>query len=419
MPAKNSAGAGDAARGATSHTGRHPERGAGGASRVRQDDPRRGAARRRPGRSTGWAGSRTGTTISDYDEAEIRQQRSVGLTLAPSWSRRRQGQPARRPGYATSSASCGPACGPPTARCSSMSASEGVDGATKALWQECEAVGMPRSVVISKLNHPRADYAAVLAAGPARVRRQGASRSTCRCPTMARTSTTWSALLSQTVSDYSGTARGRAVRQPTRTSSCSSTSSRGTLIEGIIEESEDEGLMDRYMSGEDIDRRLLDRRPGDGGGAGHVLPGHPGVRATGLGLDELLEISRRRSRRPPSTPSRPSTRRPARPSTGAELRPGRSAGGRGGQDDLGPVRRPDQPGPGLLRHGPARRDGARLRALLRVLRRDRGHEDHDEDERIGALSSPARQDPAARTAVHRGRHLRRSPSCRTPRPATR
>ena len=45
-----------------------------------------------------------------------------------------------------------------------ISASEGVDGATKALWQECESVGMPRTVVISKLNHVRADYAGVLAA---------------------------------------------------------------------------------------------------------------------------------------------------------------------------------------------------------------------------------------------------------------
>ena len=26
-----------------------------------------------------------------------------------------------------------------------ISASEGVDGATKALWQECESVGMPRA----------------------------------------------------------------------------------------------------------------------------------------------------------------------------------------------------------------------------------------------------------------------------------
>ena len=44
-----------------------------------------------------------------------------------------------------------------------ISASEGVDGATRALWDECESVGMPRCVVISKLNHPRADYPGVLA----------------------------------------------------------------------------------------------------------------------------------------------------------------------------------------------------------------------------------------------------------------
>ena len=32
---------------------------------------------------------------------------------------------------------------------------------------------------------------------------------------------------------------------------------RGALIEGIIQESEDETLMDRYLSGEEIDAKVL------------------------------------------------------------------------------------------------------------------------------------------------------------------
>ena len=36
-----------------------------------------------------------GTTVCDFDDAEIRQQRSVGLALALAAARRRQGQPDR------------------------------------------------------------------------------------------------------------------------------------------------------------------------------------------------------------------------------------------------------------------------------------------------------------------------------------
>ena len=45
-----------------------------------------------------------------------------------------------------------------------VSAAEPLDGAARTAWQECEAVGMPRAVVITKLDHPRADYTGTLAA---------------------------------------------------------------------------------------------------------------------------------------------------------------------------------------------------------------------------------------------------------------
>ncbi len=34
----------------------------------------------------------------------------------------------------------------------------GIDEPTKSLWQECSQVGMPRAVVITKLDHARAHY---------------------------------------------------------------------------------------------------------------------------------------------------------------------------------------------------------------------------------------------------------------------
>ncbi len=45
-----------------------------------------------------------------------------------------------------------------------MSAVDGIDGATRMLWEECANVGMPRAVVVTKLDSPRADFDAVVGA---------------------------------------------------------------------------------------------------------------------------------------------------------------------------------------------------------------------------------------------------------------
>ena len=39
-----------------------------------------------------------------------------------------------------------------------ISAVDGVDGTTQMLWDECAAVGMPRAIVITRLDHQRADF---------------------------------------------------------------------------------------------------------------------------------------------------------------------------------------------------------------------------------------------------------------------
>ena len=63
-----------------------------------------------------------------------------------------------------------------------VSAADGVDGLTKMLWEECAAVGMPRAVVITKLDQRGADFDEALA----NCRARSATRSrrcTCRYST--------------------------------------------------------------------------------------------------------------------------------------------------------------------------------------------------------------------------------------------
>src|SRR5207302_3947767 len=45
-----------------------------------------------------------------------------------------------------------------------VSAADGIDGTTQMIWDECAAVGMPRAVVITRLDSPRANFEDTLTA---------------------------------------------------------------------------------------------------------------------------------------------------------------------------------------------------------------------------------------------------------------
>ena len=99
-----------------------------------------------------------GTTVCDSDDAEISQQRSVGLALAPLSHNGVKLNLIDTPGYADFVGEL--RAGLRAADCALfvIAANEGVDELTKTLWQECQQVGMPRAVVITKLDHTRANY---------------------------------------------------------------------------------------------------------------------------------------------------------------------------------------------------------------------------------------------------------------------
>ena len=105
-----------------------------------------------------------GTTVSDFEEAEIRQQRSVGVAVASLLHDGIKVNLVDTPGYADFVGEL--RAGLRAADCALfvIAANEGVDEPTKSLWQECSQVGMPRAVVITKLDHARANYQEALAA---------------------------------------------------------------------------------------------------------------------------------------------------------------------------------------------------------------------------------------------------------------
>ena len=226
-----------------------------------------------------------GTTVCDFDEAEIAQQRSVGLALASLQHDGVKVNLIDTPGYADFVGEL--RAGLRAADCALfvIAANEGVDDPTKSLWQECAQVGMPRAVVITKLDHARASYEGALAAA-----QEAFGDKVLPLYLAADTPCTGLiGLLSQTHYEYANGKRADS-HAPDVAYSDSIEELRGTLIEGIIEESEDETLMERYLGGEEIDQAVLIEDLEKAVARASFFPVIPACSATGVGTLELLEI---------------------------------------------------------------------------------------------------------------------------------
>jgi elongation factor G len=329
-----------------------------------------------------------GTTVGDADPAAVHQQRSVALSLAPVMAGETKVNLLDTPGYADFVGELRAALRAADGALFVVSAAEEIDAATIALWGECERVGMPRAVVISKLDHPRADYDAALARCQAAF---GESVLPLYVPvTSDGAFTGLLGLLTRTVSDYSDEAAQPGppeMRPGTGEEIAGWDEARGALIEGIIAESEDETLMDRYLGGEDIG---LDTIIGDlekavaRGSFFPVVPTSALAGSGGVGTAEVLEVVRRGFPSPAEHALPAVTDLEGRPVKGLRC------------DPDGPllgevVRTTVDPFLGRV---------CLVRLFSGTLREDtpvhvaghglaeRGHPDHDADERLGHLYTP-------------------------------
>ncbi|MFC4002397.1 elongation factor G-like protein EF-G2 [Prauserella oleivorans] len=225
-----------------------------------------------------------GTTVCDHDPAAVRQQRSVGLAVAPVLFRDVKINLIDTPGYADFVGELRAGLRAADAALFVVSAGEGVDPATVALWEECAQVGMPRAVLVSRLDHARADVAGEIAACrdafgagvlplylPASGQRRGLI-----------------GLITQRFFDYSN-GYPPTVSDPDPADLERLADARNELIEGIIAESEDESLMDRYLAGEEISEETLITDLETAVARGSFHPVIPVCAETGVGLAEVLD----------------------------------------------------------------------------------------------------------------------------------
>jgi elongation factor G len=311
-----------------------------------------------------------GTTVSDFESGERSHGRSMALSVAPVVHRGVKVNLIDTPGYADFVGEL--RAGLRAADCALFvtAANEPVDQVTAMLWRECADVGMPRAVVVTKLDHARADYPGVLAAAQATFGSTGDKVLPLYVPVMSGTEVTSlvGLLGSDAESDHAD--------------------ARAALIEGIIEESEDEGLMDRYLSGESVTEDALLEDLHRAMSRGTFFPVVAACSTSAVGCSELLDLMVRGFPAPSEHPS-PDTFTPA----GAAADPVTC-------DPHGPlvaeiVKTTSDPYVGrvsLVRVFSGTLDPDKpvhvSGHLTSFFGAESGHADHDDDERVGALSYP-------------------------------
>ncbi|MEV4284646.1 elongation factor G-like protein EF-G2 [Nonomuraea bangladeshensis] len=319
-----------------------------------------------------------GNTVSDFDEVEVRQQRSVNLAVAPLTHNGIKINLIDTPGYADFVGDLRAGLRAADAALFVVSASDGIDGLTQMLWEECSQVGMPRAVVITKIDHQRANFEEALAACQEIF---GDGVAPLYLPVITNGHVNGLiGLLTQKFYNYATGARTE--KEPGAGYEAQIEEHRGSLIEGIIQESEDESLMDRYLAGEPIDVKVLIEDLEKAVERGSFYP----VVCSGLGVGthEVLEVITQGFPSPLEHPMPEITDLSGKPVQGVTC------------DPDGPlvaevVKTTSDPYVGRI---------SLVRVFSGTLRpdmtvhvsghglADRGHEDHDVDERIGTLSCP-------------------------------
>ena len=306
-----------------------------------------------------------GTTCLDTEEVEIRQQRSVSLGVATVEHAGHRLTLLDTPGSPDFVGELRAGLRAADAALFVVSAVNGVDASTVQLWEECAAVGMPRAVVITQLDRARAD-----------------AEEAVRLCQMLLGEGVYPVHLVDRAPD--GSVRGLVSLLDPDVQAPEADRLRSELIEGIIGESEDEALMERYLAGDQLVQADLIADLETAVARGHFHPVLCAAPLSGVGIDALLELLISAFPCPMEHGCPTATRPDGGPASSLAC------------DPDGPLVAEvvkTTTDPYLGRVSLVRVFSGTLRPDMAIHvsghgMTDRGHPDHDVDERIGAVSSP-------------------------------
>jgi elongation factor G len=327
-----------------------------------------------------------GTTALDREDVEIQRQHSVAVAVASVEHGDTKLNLVDTPGYPDFIGEVRAGLRAADAALFVVSAVGGLDARTTQLWEECAAVGMPRAVVVSQLDKPRADFDETVALCQ---RLLGDGVHPLLLPLHGDDGHEVVGLLDllrHRVTDWSG--GDPVAREPDAEHRTLVEGLRAELLEAVIAESEDETLLDRYLGGEELDLELVVQDFERAVARGHFHPVLAVSALSGVGTAELLDLLVAGFPTPLEHGCPPVTRPDGSPAAPLSCDPD-------GPLAAEVVRTTSDPYVGRL---------SIVRVFSGTLRPDtavhvsghpsyvgdgeRGHQDHDEDERVGVLSSP-------------------------------
>jgi len=168
-----------------------------------------------------------------------------------------------------------------------LSAAQTVEARSLHVWDECADAGMARALVITGLDGDDADFEDAVEACQDEF---GESALPLSLPLHDEVGTLAGliGLLSQRIADHSGGDRVEREADPEHLPLIHE-HSRG-LVEGILAESEDDTLLDRYLDGEIVTPQLLHDGLASAVARGVLFPVTPIAPLSGVGMVELLDL---------------------------------------------------------------------------------------------------------------------------------
>ena len=227
-----------------------------------------------------------GTTVTDFEPEESRRHISVSLAVAPIEHDGFKINLLDGPGYADFIGEVRGALPAVDAVLFVVSAVDGVETQTEVVWTMAEETGLPRAFFINKLDRERASFSRTLEQIQS-LFSKGAQ------PLYLPVGEEQSfnglvGLLSGNAFTYADGKRSESAVPDDLSAQVEAL--RGELIEAVIQESEDEELMDRYLGGEEITPTDLIPDLEQAVAAARLFPVLAGSATKAVGTAEVLEI---------------------------------------------------------------------------------------------------------------------------------